>query len=64
MIKKLAFFLFACGLSAGYAYAATSEDVSQCRSRCDSSYVGCTNSLGGSPICRDLMQHCLERCNG
>ncbi|CAM3083527.1 hypothetical protein [Janthinobacterium lividum] len=60
MIKKTMAFLFALGLSASYAFAAS--DVTQCYSECGQKVANCRAHLGGSPICEDLYGHCLSNC--
>ncbi|MFZ4876147.1 hypothetical protein ACL9RI_13765 [Janthinobacterium sp. Mn2066] len=60
MIKKAGAFLFALGLSASYAFAA--GDVSQCYMECGQKVARCQASLGGSPICSDMYDHCLANC--
>ena len=60
MFKKTTAFLFALGLSASYAFAA--GDVSQCYMDCGTKVANCRASLGSSPICTDLYDHCLANC--
>lgn len=65
MIKKLAFFLFACGMSAGYA-SASSAELQQCYYSCWQKIASCTGAGGlgsSSPICKMMLDSCTASCD-
>ncbi|MBE3028455.1 hypothetical protein GQ37_026260 [Janthinobacterium sp. BJB1] len=65
MIKKLAFFLFACSLSGSYAYA-TSAELQQCYYGCWQKIASCTGAGGlgsSSPICQMMLDTCTASCD-
>ena len=61
MFKKLGFFLFAMGVSASYAMASSTADISECQSECYMALDAC--GMGFKvPRCVRVSKECLQRC--
>ncbi|KAB8060641.1 hypothetical protein GCN74_08365 [Janthinobacterium sp. FT14W] len=61
MMKKLGFFLFAMGVSASYAMASSTADITECQSECYMALDACVMEFN-VPGCVRINKECLKRC--
>lgn len=61
MFKKLGFFLFAMGVSASYAIASSTADISVCQAECYMALDACVMAFK-VPECVRVNKACLQAC--
>ncbi|AYM74724.1 hypothetical protein D9M09_02085 [Janthinobacterium agaricidamnosum] len=61
MFKKLGFFLFAMGVSASYAMASSTADISECQAECYMALDACVMEFS-VPSCVRVNKACLQAC--